>query len=146
MVEEQEQCFHIKVVFICVYYMCIKCHQGISDEEMIKSLEEVNDDEFIRWNTTSISHIKLAALGFNGPEARILAIEVFKRFIEWRKTQPIYYSPPTGVEEMPLVSQLEQDLFYFRISSPNYSDKHSILEKYAEYIKTPKITDNCSIQ
>ena len=113
---------------------------------MIKNLEEVKDDQFVKWNTTSLSHIKITALGFNGPEARKLAIEVFKRFIEWRKSQPRYFVPPTGVEEMPSVSELEQDLYYFRISTPDYSDKHSILEKYTEYIKTPKITDTCSIQ
>lgn len=126
--------------------MCLKCHEGISDEKMIKTLEDVNESEFIRWNTTSISHIKLAALGFNGPEARKLAIEVFKRFIEWRKTQPKHYIPPSGLEIMPSVSQLEQDLFYFRVSNPDYSDRHSIMEKYSEYLKTPKITDSCSIQ
>lgn len=118
--------------------MCLKCHEGISDEMMIKTLEKVNKDEYTKWNTTSISHIKLAALGFNGPEARKLAIEVFKRFIEWRKTKPINYIPSTGLEVMYSVSELEQDLFYFRISNPDYSDKHSIMEKYAEYLKTPK--------
>lgn len=146
MLEEQGQCSHIKEYLLNLYYMCLKCHEGISDEKMTKSLEEVNEGEFIRWNTTSISHIKLTALGFNGPEARKLAIEVFKRFIEWRKTKPKRYIPSTGLEEMYSVSQLEQDLFYFRVSNPDYSDRHSILEKYAEYLKTPKITDSCSIQ
>ncbi len=122
--------------------MYIQWHQGISDK----------DNDFIRWNTTSVSHIRLAALGIEGPEMRKLAICLFKNFIEWRKTKPNYYMPPMGIEKMPSVAELEQDYFYMMTTTPDYSNIDSILEKYSKYKESHKIVESntipdiCSIQ
>lgn len=135
--------------------MCLQCHQGISDKDMIESLQalkEIKSGEFVRWNTTSVSHIRLSALGINCPETRKLAIYIFKQFIEWRKIKPAYYMPPMGLEKMPSVAELEQDYFYIMMSTPDYSDKESIYKNYMEYkeshkiIESDKISDICSIQ
>ncbi len=126
-------------------------HPKISEYDFIKYLESM-DDDFDNWNTTSLSGTIPLALGVNGPKIRRISIDLFKRLIEWRKTKPTYYMPSMGVEKMPSVVELEQDLFYIITSTPDYSNPQSILENYYKYKESHKITeynpitDMCSIQ
>ena len=118
--------------------MCFKCHSGLSDEEVLKQLREQNSTDninFIRWNTTSIGHLILAGVGLNGPEARTEAINLLEKFIIWRRTQPDSYVPETGLVEMGSADNIQKILDYIKQSNPDYSDRHSIMEKYAEFMK-----------
>ncbi len=120
--------------------MCLVCHQGLTDEvvlkqidDILKEIDEGDTSDFIKWNTTSVSHIILAGLGLNGPEVRFKAIKLLEHFIEWRKTKSDNYIPESGIEKMTSVYDLETDLNYIKLSNPDYTDKHSIIQKYTEY-------------
>lgn len=88
--------------------MCLLCHSSISDDEMLRSLKETPYPEmFNRWNTTSVSHISLAAAGMNGVEVRNEALLVLDRFLEWyRENKQDGYMPDTGLESMYPVSEI----------------------------------------
>ena len=78
--------------------MCIKCHSGIPDEEVERQLSEQND--FAVWNTTSLSHVTIAAMGANGPRASQLAEDLLKQFREWKLSNPskndgCFFGPPS---------------------------------------------------
>lgn len=78
--------------------MCIQCHETISKEEaekIVKVLTDRERQEFEKWNTTSINHTFIMALGLHGPIVRKGAIESIKMFIEWQektKNGKHYYS------------------------------------------------------
>lgn len=123
--------------------MCLSCHQGLPDETVLKQLNDaIIRPEFDKWNTTSVSHIILAAIGLNGPEARFSAIKLLGQFILWRKTQPLNYIPDSGFEKMYSVEELESDLKFVKMLVPDYSNKHSMLQKYTEYKQLKKWQNN----
>lgn len=130
--------------------MCFECHTNISNDEIINSLNAIianpSDKEFEEWNTTSVSHIIQVSIGVNGEEARLLGIDVLKRFIKWRYTQPVNYLPKNGIELMYNVKDIENDLNYAETYNPNYNDKHRIIEDYAKYKKSTKNNGGCTIQ
>jgi hypothetical protein len=69
--------------------MCIRCHQKIPDDKVIEMLKEsFNNPQFEQWNNTSISHLCIASLGFNGLEARDLSNNLMKKYIEWKRLHP----------------------------------------------------------
>jgi len=64
--------------------MCLKCHQNISDEQMISSIENsLRNVNFHKYNVTSVNHLYLTLSGVNGPKAQILAGTLLEKFLEW---------------------------------------------------------------
>ena len=46
--------------------MCLKCHSGLSDNNIIEQLlNEIDKKQFDKWNTTTVSHMFIIASGFN---------------------------------------------------------------------------------
>ena len=80
----------------------------------------------------------------NGPKARSLAIPIFERFIEWRKTKPNDYMPESGLERMPSAENLSKDLAIIKNSPPDYCIKQSIIDNYEKSVTAIKAS--CSIQ
>lgn len=89
--------------------MCFECHSGFTDKEITNYLiADLDDPHFEEWNTTSVSHAAIAGTGHNGEKARELALELFKKFIKWRRTKPDGYMPKNGLESMFTVYDLER--------------------------------------
>lgn len=64
--------------------MCLKCHSGISNQQVIDSFQKtLIEPKFEVWNSTSISHIIIAACGYNGLTARKLALELLGKYMDW---------------------------------------------------------------
>ena len=82
---------------------------GLTDEQITGQLRETTrDPQFNKWNTTSVSHVAIAATGHNGEEARKLGLDLLLKFIEWRRTKPDGYMPESGIESMFTVYDLER--------------------------------------
>jgi hypothetical protein len=58
---------------------------GLTDEQIVAQLRK--EPKFEKWNTTSVSHVAIAATGHNGEPARKMGLELLSRFIEWRRTK-----------------------------------------------------------
>ena len=63
--------------------MCIQCHTAFTDEQVTAQLLDAigHPEQFDDYNTTSISHITLSALGVNGEEAQICARKLLKMYL-----------------------------------------------------------------
>lgn len=89
--------------------MCKQCHSMFTDEEVVEQLtDHMDNPQYEKWNTTSVSHIGIAASGHNGNDARKLGLILFRNYIDWRKTQSEIYMPETGIETMYSVYDLER--------------------------------------
>jgi len=67
--------------------MCYQCHSKLSDENVNKTLKSaLENPEFEKWNNTSISHLCITSLGFNGEEARLLSNQLFEEYITWKQS------------------------------------------------------------
>jgi hypothetical protein len=96
--------------------MCRQCHAGLSDETVKTQLQESLDNpEFEKWSTTSLSHVLIAAEGTNGPEARVLALELAENFYAWFLGQTngawqvlSSYTPNSGLEPFPHSSEIRR--------------------------------------
>jgi hypothetical protein len=77
-----------------------------TNDEVVKILSQL--PTYIKWNTTSVSHVAIAASGENGEEARSLGLNMLRDFIEWRKGMPTDYIPDSGLVSMYVVSDLEE--------------------------------------
>ena len=67
--------------------MCFRCHQEFTDEQI---LEQISSDKnsFELWNETSMSHLYIAYMGFNGRECSDIARKKLDSYIEWEQAQP----------------------------------------------------------
>ena len=96
--------------------MCRQCHAGLSDETVKTQLQESLDNpQFEKWNTTSLSHILIAAEGENGPEARAIALELAEKFYNWflgpsngAWQYVLTYTPNSGLEPFPHSSEIRK--------------------------------------
>jgi hypothetical protein len=98
--------------------MCLHCHSSFSDEQIIAQLRD--EQNYEKWNTTSVYHLALTASGRNGEIARQLALELFLGLIEWRRTKPDGYMPESGMESMYTVYDLER---IYKISNEKKLDE-----------------------
>ena len=75
-------------------------------DEMVKKqlLETLENPQFEVWNSTSVSHLTLSVIGFNGYEVAELAHTLLNRFIVWARENgvPIDESTVTKIDEMVL--------------------------------------------
>lgn len=94
--------------------MCIQCHNSLSDNFIVKSLKTAlatDDSQFDDWNSTSVGHTIICAAGINGKEARILSLELLKRFLGWyRLNKEDCYFPIYGMSRMISLDDLYQQL------------------------------------
>lgn len=68
--------------------MCLQCHNYLSEEDILESLkEDIKNPQFDQWNTTSINHIVISALGNENLECRKIAIELLEKFIRYRRSK-----------------------------------------------------------
>lgn len=89
--------------------MCRQCHSAFTNDEVVTQLKETAvAPNYIKWNTTSVSHVAIAASGENGEEARVIGLQLLRGYIEWRKQKPDDYMPESGLESMYVVSDLEE--------------------------------------
>lgn len=66
--------------------MCLQCHLGLSDEQVTSQLKSSLDNPlFEQWNETSMSHLSIAGSGFNGPEARNIADQLFNMLVDYSR-------------------------------------------------------------
>ena len=73
--------------------MCIKCHIGLSDSIVCSNMQDEIDNgskNFNIYNSTSISHIIIAASGFNGLNIRGKAIKLLENYKNWLFLNPKY--------------------------------------------------------
>lgn len=72
--------------------MCISCHKGLSDEIITVQLQEaLKNPEFDVWNETSLSHMAICIVGYNGIECRIMGNQLLEEYIQW-KSQKLFKS------------------------------------------------------
>jgi hypothetical protein len=89
--------------------MCRQCHSGLSDETVIAQLKEaLENPQYEKWNTTSLSHMIIAIEGTNGAEAHDLGLQLAEGFLEWflGSTNGAWemvqtYIPKSGFEQFP---------------------------------------------
>lgn len=62
--------------------MCWKCHQKLSNEEVLEQLSRP-DRDFQKWNGTSLGHVLIAASGHNGEEVKKVAKDVLRNYFTW---------------------------------------------------------------
>ena len=74
--------------------MCIRCHQAFTDDQILDQLTK-STDEFELWNHTSISHLCIAYIGFNGKECSDVAKVLLDKYVEWAES----YSFPKKEEK-----------------------------------------------
>lgn len=66
--------------------MCLKCHQGLSDEYVLQSsLDSLSNPQFEKWNTTSLSHLFIEISGVNGEECSQLGLQLLDNYIQYKE-------------------------------------------------------------
>ncbi|XWV26758.1 hypothetical protein QJ857_gp0296 [Tupanvirus soda lake] len=97
--------------------MCLRCHQSMTNEQVENDLANTRlDPKFEVWNATSLSHLTITAFGLNGPRAQKDAIELFEKYIAYKKDHP----------------KDNDDSFF---GSPSYANAKKQLEKINQFIK-----------
>lgn len=67
--------------------MCILCHQALTDKQILEQISSA-DEKFEMWNNTSVSHLCIAYIGFNGVECSNAAKKKLEEYIEWAQAKP----------------------------------------------------------
>lgn len=69
--------------------MCFICHKAFADEIIKKQLvDALNKQNFEGWNSTSLNHVIIAAIGYNGKEASIISKEILVKYMKWVQDKP----------------------------------------------------------
>lgn len=64
--------------------MCLQCHAGLSEADVIASLRDgIANPEYEKWNTTSFGHTLISVKGVDGLDAQALAKELIEGFYRW---------------------------------------------------------------
>lgn len=67
--------------------MCLHCHQQLTNEEVLRQMQgTLVDPKFNEWNETSINHLIITMLGYNGKECAAIAKEISENFLQWKKS------------------------------------------------------------
>ncbi len=89
--------------------MCRECHNNFTNGEVVRQLQlVVRNPDFEMWNTTSVSHLLIAASGRNGTHASNLANTLLDNFEIFLQGKPNKYLPRTGLEPMYSIAELQQ--------------------------------------
>lgn len=62
--------------------MCIECHMNLSNADIFNQLN-TNNHNFDKYNETSINHLIIIALGFNGIKNKLLALKHLNNYKNW---------------------------------------------------------------
>jgi len=62
--------------------MCLQCHLGFSKDEIV---EQFKNPQFEKWNDCSLSHLIISGTGYDGIEARKLALNLFDQYLKYRQ-------------------------------------------------------------
>ncbi|XWV25430.1 putative ORFan [Tupanvirus deep ocean] len=102
--------------------MCLRCHQSMSNEQVENDLANTQSDpKFEVWNATSLSHLTIAAFGLNGPTAQKYAMELFEKYIEYKKNHPngnddTFFGSPSHTSAKKQLDKINQ---FVKISNDN---------------------------
>ena len=103
--------------------MCRECHANLSDEEILKQLNEcLEDPQFDEWNTTSVSHL-LIEIELNKKETKDICNKILDKFEVYLNSKPYKYLPKNGLEPMVSVNELKK----LRNNDENWEDPKCIL-------------------
>ena len=74
--------------------MCLLCHIGAfgTNEQPLYDQLDVTDDKIFGFNSTSVSHVLIAATGLNGQRCRERALDLLQRFISLVRSSPELFS------------------------------------------------------
>jgi hypothetical protein len=88
--------------------MCRECHKNLSDENILKQLQEADKNpKFDEWNTSSVSHL-LVEIEQNNKQTKDICNRILDKFEEYLKTKPYKYLPKNGLEPMVSVTELKK--------------------------------------
>ena len=103
--------------------MCRQCHNNISDEEILKQLNEcLENPQFDEWNTSSLSHF-LVEIERDRQETKDICNKILADFEIYLKSKPYKYLPKNGLERMVSVNELKK----LRNNEENWQDPQCIL-------------------
>lgn len=137
--------------------MCMQCHGFLSDAQVLIELNQAVDckgKEFEQWNTTSVSHILIAASGHNGEVCKKVAVKVLQRFYDWyEKNKNDSYVPRCGIERM-YPKRCFLDIINIIKDNPNKTDKELLelcgknieeARKKSKKVTIKDIADSCTL-
>lgn len=113
--------------------MCIECHEKLSDELVVEQLNSVSADKFHKFNLTSLSHLYIASSGYNGLEARKIALRILSDFISYRESLG-WFAP--GSEEFN-TRLMKKNLRWLQLYNPDGQIKPQIIGDMAANIYSP---------
>lgn len=88
--------------------MCRYCHDNLSDETILKQLNEcLHDHQFDEWNTTSLSHL-LVEVERDRTETKDICNKILDDFEIYLKGKPYKYLPKNGLEPMVSLNELKK--------------------------------------
>jgi hypothetical protein len=120
--------------------MCITCHKGLSDEVYLSKLKEtLINPQFSVWNTTSLSHLAIGVVGYNGLECRNLAHQLMTNYIQWKflnkTTQDgLFFGNPT-IQYVHDLKQLADKVYYEQIENKSLG-KEEIMQIWTNEFET----------
>lgn len=113
--------------------MCYNCHGNQMDT--LRTYNEILQTQkfcFEKWNTTSINHLIISMSNHDGNECKRVAIELYKKFLEWYKiNKSDGFFPINGIEKMYSKSVLNNIL---KISETN-NDEIQIMELINNFLE-----------
>lgn len=70
--------------------MCLQCHKNFPDAYVLEDMKENKENpQYEKWNTTSLSHCIIIALGANGKEAQKICREILDNYISWMEDKNV---------------------------------------------------------
>lgn len=108
--------------------MCYKCHGTPENtQKELTTLLKSKDFKFNIWNTTSVNHLLISMSNHDGLECRNLAIQIYKKYLEWyEENKKDNYFSECGIEQMYSLSCLKNILI---ITENNLEEKEETLSK-----------------
>ena len=117
--------------------MCLRCHQAFTDDEVLGQLQSnENDLKFDQWNDTSISHLCIAYIGFNGKECSDVAKGLLDKYIEWTEAHPVPEKNPDS----------PWDLFFGRPTAQSVRDEIAKFTPIKKHIMANDLTKDQIIE
>ena len=89
--------------------MCIKCHQGLSNETIRQQMNDALENPFFeKWNSTSVSHLFITYSGVNGSEAQEVAGQLLQNLIHWSRENKITHVDCLGRTRLSPIDNIEK--------------------------------------
>lgn len=101
--------------------MCRKCHSNVSMDEAVRQMEgAMGEPHFDQWNSTSVGHLYMLALGSHELQGRVPALHLLDKFSRWYdSTQRDRYQPPFGLQPMMSKAELRASIDWLEGYKPD---------------------------